>query len=95
MLLLGFLRCLLSLLFDLRVLIFVEFETFHEHRLVLEVLLAECVWVSQGLQRARLRLLLGLGRFGLLWLGRRCRWLLRRRCWLLRALLRWLGRSLL
>ena len=31
---------LLSLLFDLSVLIFVELETFHEHRLVLEVLLA-------------------------------------------------------
>ena len=45
-LLLGFFRCLLSLLFDLLVLIFVELETFHEHRLVLEVLLAESVWVS-------------------------------------------------
>ena len=91
--LLGFFRSLLSLLLDLLVLILVELETFHEHSLVLEELLAERVGVSQGFERARLRLLLWLGWFGLLRLGRRRRWLLRRRCWFLRTLLRRLRRA--
>lgn len=49
MLLLLDLFRLFSLFLDLLVLVLVELDALHEYRLLLEVLLAECIRVSQGL----------------------------------------------
>ena len=85
LLLLGLFR-LLSLLLDLLVLVLVELDALHEDRLLLEVLLAECIRVSQGLRWARLGFWLWLW----LWSWLLFRLWLRLGLWLLLRLWLWL-----
>ena len=86
----GCFLCLLPLLLNRLILVLIEPEALHEYRLLVKVLLAECIGVPQWLLRARFRWLWLFLRF----LGRRTWWsLLFLRLW--RLLLLRLKRLLL